>query len=365
MSAGGLWSDNARGEGWPWRFLVRAGGPSFAAAKIVLAGCGLLLHAAGWSVLREWLGVDRAIHLAVPGLSLWPPSHEVARSLLNRVAEPYRLITEPGLAVFRPSSSAREILAAILAIVWSVLVWGIFGTAIGRIAAVERAAYTRLGVFRAVGFALKRRVALFVPPLSPLLFVALFYLVLFPFGAIYRIVNPTADTIGAVFHFIPLLVAVPMALALLGLAAGWPLFSMTVAIEDEDGFDALSRTYSYVRLKLWRYLAYTVCLWILGAACLAIVELFATVVTGIAAGAVRIGATDRVYQGVVQGTHAASGIHGFWTDCVRFAVTSWIYAYFWTAASVVFCLVRRDVDGVDLDDVGGLESEGDSGAKRL
>ncbi len=38
-----------------------------------------------------------------------------------------------------------------------------------------------------------------------------------------------------------------------------------------------------------------------------------------------------------------------------FLAASWVDAYFWTASSVIYLLLRRDVDGSEWDDIDRLE----------
>lgn len=41
----------------------------------------------------------------------------------------------------------------------------------------------------------------------------------------------------------------------------------------------------------------------------------------------------------------------FWRGVVALLVHGWIYAYFWTAASFIYLMLRRDVDGTPWTDV--------------
>ncbi len=36
---------------------------------------------------------------------------------------------------------------------------------------------------------------------------------------------------------------------------------------------------------------------------------------------------------------------------------AWIYSYFWTAATTVYLLLRRDVDGTPLNVIGGTDAQ--------
>ncbi len=62
----------------------------------------------------------------------------------------------------------------------------------------------------------------------------------------------------------PLAAGLVMTFLLLGLAAGWPLMIASAAVEGEDSFDAMSRTYAYVRQRPWHYVAYAAITLIVG-----------------------------------------------------------------------------------------------------
>ena len=47
----------------------------------------------------------------------------------------------------------------------------------------------------------------------------------------------------------------------------------------------------------------------------------------------------------------------FWFGCVKLVVLGYAFAYFWSAASAVYLLLRYDADGVDLDEVFRDEAE--------
>ena len=49
--------------------------------------------------------------------------------------------------------------------------------------------------------------------------------------------------------------------------------------------------------------------------------------------------------------HAGSVIIRFWADCVKFLAVGYFYGYFWTAASAIYLLLRRDVDATEMDEV--------------
>jgi hypothetical protein len=238
---------------------------------------------------------------------------------------------------------------------WAVTVWGIFGGAIGRIAAVQLASDGRPGIGSALRFALRKSGSLIGAPLTPMVAVAAFSAFLAAFGLIYRIPGGIGPTVAAFLGFVPMLVGLVMALVLLGLAVGWPLMHATVATEGEDAADALSRSYSYVNQRFVRYLAHVGFAWAVGTLGLFAVILVARVVVGLVRWGVGLGA-----PGSVDSPELARTVDTFWVALVAWLAHGWIYSYFWSATSIIYRILRRDVDGADWYDVYLPEHEADS-----
>jgi hypothetical protein len=41
----------------------------------------------------------------------------------------------------------------------------------------------------------------------------------------------------------------------------------------------------------------------------------------------------------------------FWTNCVRALAFGFIFSYFWSASTVIYFLLRRQVDATELDEI--------------
>jgi hypothetical protein len=134
-----------------------------------------------------------------------------------------------------------------------------------------------------------------------------------------------------------------MALILIGLALGWPLMHATVAAEGEDAPDDLSRSYSYVNQRLARYAAHLLASGLIGVIGLALVSAFAGVVVALADWGVGLGGSS-----ILDPTSRA-GL--FWRGVVGLVVHAWAYSYFWSASSIIYLILRRDVDGTTWHDV--------------
>lgn len=158
--------------------------------------------------------------------------------------------------------------------VFAVLViWAFFGGAITRIAAVEITTDDRIGLGEAVGFAWKKYGAYLGATLLPAVAVIVLALSCALFGLVFRI--PIVNWIVTVIFFILVLLSgFLMFLIGLGGMAGAPLMYPAVSAEGNDSFDAISRAYSYVFGRPWRYIFYNVAALLYGLACTIFVAFF-------------------------------------------------------------------------------------------
>ena len=149
-----------------------------------------------------------------------------------------------------------------------------------------------------------------------------------------------------------------MAFMLVGLVAGWPLMHASVAAEAEDLLDALSRIVQLpqpaagqVRCCAWPCLAHRDP----GPASGRLVGTGGDPPGRLGSGAVGSGIQpgrldgSRCRRKTIARTVAAWP--AFWRGVVGLLARGWIYAYFWTAASFIYLLLRHDVDGTPWTDV--------------
>jgi hypothetical protein len=342
----------------PWLLMFRGPGVAFDGRKLILGALGLLLTSLGARGLDRVFGVRdasprwpgaRIVGSAAP---IWPES---VGTLARAVADPVVRLASPFGRMFDPAADAPGGFHAFLLAVWVVLVWGVLGGAIARIAVVELASGERPGVAAALRFALGRIGALVGAPLSPLIGLSVLGGLCALVGLLYRL-GPTGETIAGALAFLPLLAGLLMALLLAGLGLGWPLMVLTVAAQGEDVFDALSRSYSYVFQRPWRYLGLVTLAWAIGALGLIAAWVLANLVVQMALWGLTAGGPDtrviRLFEPSAGGDAGMAGtLHAFWLAVVDLLASGWIYAYFWSASAIVYLLIRRDVDGTEIEDV--------------
>ena len=252
------------------------------------------------------------------------------------------------------------------------MVWAIFGGAITRIAAVQFARDERISLREALSFSRTKFLSFLGGPLFPLVLVAVIVLFCAAGGAMSAI-----PWFGPVFAgtlwILPLIAGFCMAFLLLGLAVGWPLMFATVSVEGSDTFDAMSRTYAYVIQRPWHYLFYALTAVVYGSICSLFVLLFADLLVHFAGWAVQFGYAWRGGELISQLAYYAPWGSGWRPDeqvaepegVVRFAawfaafwlhgtfllVAGFAYSYFWSASTIIYYLLRRDVDSIELEEV--------------
>jgi hypothetical protein len=334
---------------FPWLRLFRCPAVAADPKALMLAALGLLLLAGGWELLDrvfpESSGLTPEVFEAREVIG-----PENLRSVPWWLTEPLRLVTAPFFAAFNPPSDRWAFPHAALAALWSLVVWGLIGGAIARVAVVRLVRGERVGLREAVGFAARKAVPLIGTPLIPLFGVALVTSLVAVFGLLYRLPDPFGATVAGVLAFLPLIGGLMLTLILIGLMVGWPLMQASIAAEAEDGFDAMSRIYAYVHQRPWHYGAYAVLAFAIGCVGLVFVDVFARLVVHLAGWSLSFGGPGTTVwaffgRGGPDAPPPDLGSHRFWLGCVALLVRAWVFSAFWTASTVIYLLLRRDVDG--------------------
>jgi hypothetical protein len=132
----------------------------------------------------------------------------------------------------------------------------------------------------------------------------------------------------------------------------------TISSEGTDSFDALSRSYAYAFQRPLHYAFYALVVSLLGALGWLLVWYFATAVIGLTYWATGWGAGASTIDAIGTGG-AALGSMGragvwfihVWTGVVKLVAVGFLFSYFWTAATAIYFLLRRDVDATEMDEV--------------
>jgi hypothetical protein len=232
--------------------------------------------------------------------------------------------TDPATARL-PAPTLLPFTMIVLLALWALIVWSLFGAAITRIAAVALARGDRLGFRAGLAHGIRRWPMYLGGPAIPL--------------------------VGAAIVAIPLLI--------LGLLMQVDFF---VILGGLNPFDALSRSYSYAFHRPIRYLFYVIVAAILGLLGWYVVSLFHDWILKLTYWGLSWGATvDRTaeiareaYIGGREewGTLEYGGaIIGFWHVVLKMLALGFIFSYFWSAATMIYYLLRKDEDGTEMTEV--------------
>lgn len=343
---------------FPWIRLFRAVRMALDGKKLILAAFGLALMIAGWSAIEllfPQTGVTDLRFLSAPLPSPFTGQTSVLETLAQaaaRVADPPTTLIQPFIALLSVENAPGGFWHALFASIWAVIVWGLIGGAICRIAVAQVAADERVGLTDAVRFSLRKAAPLVTAPLAPFVGVGFFAFLCAILGLFYWIPAGWMRELVGVLAFLPLLAGLVMAILLLGLAVGWPLMQATIAAESEDAFDALSRSYAYVYQRPGRYLAYALLAWGLGTIGILVVGTFVHALVELAAWGLSFGAPDPLVVSLFRGRPiAGSNTLTAWLIVTHLLAYGWLYSYFWTAGTIIYLLLRHDVDGTDWHDI--------------
>jgi hypothetical protein len=250
----------------------------------------------------------------------------------------------------------KELAYLLLAGLWSLATWAFFGGAITRIAAVELSCEERVGLMPALRYACGKWRAYFAAPLFPVLAIAGLALLVFLPSLLLR--YEWGLLVVAITWPIGLLFGLIMTVLVLWAVFGWPLMFPTISTEGTDSFDAVSRSYSYLFQRPLHYLFYALMAAVLGTLGWLLVSNFAAGVIGMsnwaaswACGAPRIEEIIGGGNNLDQVGSAGAAVLGFWTGCVKLLAVGFLYGFFFTAATAIYLLLRRDVDDTELDEV--------------
>lgn len=268
----------------------------------------------------------------------------------------------------------------------AIAILSFFCGAIARSAAVDSARDEPMSTREALSFAKTRWADFAAAPTFAGVLVVLFTIPLWLFGLVGAI-PVLGDLMTGLFLPVGMLLGFVVAMILIGTVFGFHLMWPTIAVEDSDKLDAVSRAYSFVDRRPW-HLAFYMFVWLMYMGiCLGFVRwLFFLALKVVHA------SLAWVMTGVGAGNGAVSKIEGYWrmADLADFSATSgylvpfygtfptgdfglvgdatamlikfWVYlavALFaalalnlWICGSVqMYFLMRRGVDGTDFSEI--------------
>jgi hypothetical protein len=264
--------------------------------------------------------------------------------------------------------------------------WAIFGGAIARIAAVHVARDEKLSVRAALQFSIGKFLSFVSAPLIPLIIVLLVGLIpiLAGFLASIPYVGPVLNIVMAALFVLVLAAGFVMTLVLLGTFGGFNLMYPTIAVEGSDSFDAISRSFSYVYARPWRMIFYTLVAVVYGALCYVFVRLFVGLMLALTHQFVDVGhfaeapSAEPLWQTMWVGPaerlsydidfltlrgdqDLAAALVAFWVYLVIAMIGAFVISFYFSANTIIYYLMRREVDATEPDDVYLEQSDEDFG----
>ena len=274
----------------------------------------------------------------------------------------------------------------VLFTLWFLTVWAIFGGAIARIAAVHVARDEKLSVRAALAFSMGKFLSFVSAPLIPLVIVLFVGLVPLIAGLLASIpfIGPILNIVMALLFALILAAGFVMTLVMLGTFGGFNLMYPTIAVEGSDSFDAISRSFSYVYARPWRMLFYTIVAIIYGALCYLFVRLFIWLMLSLTHYFVGAGMFAQaeslapLWTTMWPGPQArgtlsydidfltlrfdqdiAAVLIAFWVYLVVGMLGAFVISFYFSANTIIYYLMRNEVDATEMDDVYIEQSEED------
>lgn len=282
---------------------------------------------------------------------------------------------------------------AALFIAGALVIWSCAGGAICRLAALQFAQDERLTLKQGFEFARRHLWSGFaLAPCIPLALVILAVIVLAAGGFLLR-VPVVGDVFGGLAFVLAPIGGFAIAILLVGLAIGGNMFWPAVATEGQDAYDAFARSFNYAFSKPWKTLLYGAIMVAYASICWALVHVFTLYSLRITRSVVRFGAgwwdrgTAEAPINKVDLLWPAPQASAFyqwpewsqlgWFECfsalligltvllVIAAMWSFLVTFYFSGSTVIYFLLRRDVDHTDIGDVLADDGDLDPPADRL
>ena len=264
----------------------------------------------------------------------------------------------------------------------ALVIWGWAGGAICRIAAVQYARDEKLTMQQALAFSREKLFGGFVlAPCIPVAFILIAAVLLIVGGMLLR-VPVLGDLLAGPAFVLAIVGGFVIAVLLLGLIVGGSLFWPAVAAEGSDAFDSFSRSLSYPLSKPWKAVLYAVIATIFASLCWVFVNLFTFFALTITRGIVGFGTSPFGWWSRGEGGAAVRKLDLLWPLAGPNALYSWpdwsqltwyehfsaffvgvyvliviglmwsfLASFYFSASTVIYFLLRRDVDGTDLEEL--------------
>lgn len=382
-------TDRARLLRWmPWLHLLRAFRIALGFRKLLLGAAAALLLVAGQRAM------DLLPFAPEAGASAqvdWPWDEprprlvygfEQPRGVLQDAAartsvllRPFQSIINPVRALLQFGNSWSDVAWAWTHLLWALVIWALFGTAVSRMAALDFSGTGGAGLRDSVRFSLRHLRSAMGAPLIPVGFVGVLWLICC-LGGLGARIPYVGEVLAGLLWFVPLLLGLAAAVIIVCISASWPLMMCTIGVERSDAFDGLSRGYDYLVSRPW-YACWLAGLSLAtGTVVLLLVSLVVQLGSHFGTWAVGSGMGDPAAveitsagpdtlrshmagadQAASQTSSAGRFLTMVWLRALSLLEWGFVYSYFWTSMTLIYLLLRKSVDGTALESVSVIEKQ--------
>jgi len=152
---------------------------------------------------------------------------------------------------------------------------------------------------------------------------------------------PGLNYVVAILFPIPLLFAFLTVILALGLIAGFMLLFAAVSVDGSDGFDAISRMFSYIFQRPLHYLLYWLCSGILGCFGFLLLDIICCPLVWL---------TQEIILGIPPNSIVGMPV-GLSILLIMSLPVAYLFAWFWTSSVAIYLLLRRSVDATPFNEI--------------
>jgi hypothetical protein len=297
----------------------------------------------------------------------------------------FQKFVEPVRRLFDPQMNFRKFSYLLLGTIWTIFVWSVIGCGITRICLLRLTRDESAGLDQAFEFLFGGKMATAVVALLlPLMGLAL--LCIPPALVGLLLTTDLGAIVGGLLWFIVLGCSGLAALLLFAWMFGWPLIICSISAENQNSLDAITRASAYVLQRPLNYAFYALVCLLFGGLCWAVVSQVATSTIQLgywsASWGANVASGERIEQlsadnlvnnqAIVPGPVTLMGdpapmesqpanesgtlsiarsLIRFWNGMVSTLAVAFLFGQFWSLASAVYLLLRRDVDETEMDEV--------------
>ncbi len=360
----------AKPAGHDWCDIFRAFKMAFDPKKMFLGYAGLLASLA-------WCTVTVALFSALKLIDTTPSVF--IKLILCSVKEGIPVAVKSLLSAITPLDFG-EFFVLLLLVLGLLAIWSMVGGAITRIAALDYAKDEGIRLADALKFARKKLWSYFWSPIVPVIGVFFFALCNVFGGLLGRIPVFGEITVALGFPFALMSGFLMIFIGVVG-AVGLCFMFPTISAEGSDTFDAMSRAYSYVLSRPKQFLIYCTINTLYGLTCLAIIAFVAWLMIYMAFVTVGMGMGQKfglIQSFVIQKCNIAclgfcsasssevkaeaipldrwslkflAGMLIIYIFLIKLAVWDFAVTYLLSAKTIIYFLMRKEIDSTDVTDV--------------